>query len=108
MLTRKALDIYMQHLIAVLQQANFSIDKIILFGSYAKGHPNHNSDVDVAVWSAQFSGIRILDIEQLAPIISQFHSLELHPFSITDTALNNAFVAEIISTGINYKQVITP
>jgi uncharacterized protein len=106
MLTRKALDIYLSRLSKTLEQSNYAIDKMVLFGSYAKGNPHKNSDVDVAIWSTQFKGIRVLDIEQLAPIISQFNDLELHPFAITDTTINNPFVAEIMATGITYNSAI--
>jgi uncharacterized protein len=99
MLTQKKLNIFLQQLSLALLHNDFIIEKMVLFGSYSKGNPHANSDIDVAVWSAQFSGIRILDIETLAPIISKFHNLELHPFTLSDTALNNPFVAEILNTG---------
>ncbi len=35
--------------------ANFAVDEIILFGSYAKGLADDNSDIDIAVISPEFS-----------------------------------------------------
>lgn len=36
------------------------IDKILLFGSYAKGNPNKYSDIDLAVFSRQFCNTKII------------------------------------------------
>ena len=77
-------------------------EKIILFGSYANGNPHPGSDIDIAIWSGDFTGHRLLDIEKVASVISKFDDLELHPFSLEDTALNNSFVDEIERTGVDY------
>ena len=32
-----------------LVRKHFDLDKVVLFGSYARGEPNENSNIDVAV-----------------------------------------------------------
>lgn len=82
--------------------------KVILFGSYAKGCVKQNSDIDIAVWSPNFTGQRLLDIERIAPMISKFQDLELHTFSLEDTKFNNPFIEEIENTGIDYSEMVLP
>ncbi len=83
-----------------LTHSGFEPERIILFGSYAKGSATDSSDIDVAIWANGFSGMRLLDLEKLAPIKSKYPIIEIHPFSIIDTSENNPFIAEIERTGI--------
>ncbi len=83
-----------------LTHSGFEPKRIILFGSYAKGSATDSSDIDVAIWANGFSGMRLLDLEKLAPIKSKYPIIEIHPFSIIDTSENNPFIAEIERTGI--------
>lgn len=39
------------------------VDKIILYGSYAKGNPREHSDIDVAIISPSFKGKRFFEIQ---------------------------------------------
>ena len=41
---------------AELVSREFAVKKIILYGSYAKGTPNENSDIDVAVILDRYEG----------------------------------------------------
>ena len=40
--------------VQLLRQQGFSVSKVILFGSYAKGKTNPDSDIDLAIVSHQF------------------------------------------------------
>ena len=81
MLTRKALDQRIAGFVADLRTPGYTPSRVLLFGSYAKGHPNEASDVDLAV-------------------ISKYPLLELHTFSEADTESNNPFVKEILRHGV--------
>ena len=50
----KKLEETVKNYVSVLQEDNLPIDKVILFGSYAKGTQHKWSDVDVAVVSPKF------------------------------------------------------
>jgi predicted nucleotidyltransferase len=53
-----------------------AVDKIILYGSYAKGNPRDFSDIDIAVISPAFKGKKILDIQaELARVFSKYLSI---------------------------------
>lgn len=81
--------------------AYYSIDAIILFGSYAKGSQNENSDIDIAIISSDFKDI----IEDGATLIGLTWKIdtriEPHPISKEDfDKASNPFIKEIINTGI--------
>lgn len=79
---------------------NISIEKAILFGSYAKGTSNEFSDIDIAVVSKDFQGIRFFDNEKLSKAkINTNIDLETHPFRPEDFTEDNPFVKEILETG---------
>ena len=100
MLTRKALNLRIAGFVADLRTAGYTPSRVLLFGSYAKGHPNEASDVDLAVWDKKFTGCGTEDIEPIASIISKYPLLELHTFSEEDTESNNPFVKEILRQGV--------
>ena len=50
-----------EYLKNLLEGRGLEIDRIILFGSYAKGNYGNNSDVDVVIISKNFSGKNIFE-----------------------------------------------
>jgi predicted nucleotidyltransferase len=40
---------------------SITVDKIVLYGSYAKGTPQPHSDIDLAVISPDFKGKKIME-----------------------------------------------
>ncbi|MBX2897633.1 MAG: nucleotidyltransferase domain-containing protein [Cyclobacteriaceae bacterium] len=102
MLTRKALNQRVTNFIADLKAAGYTPYRVVLFGSYAKGKPHTQSDIDLAVWDEKFTGCGTSDIEPIASIVSKYPLLELHPFSLDDTENNNPFVKEILEQGKLY------
>jgi len=63
-------------LINSLSANNIVVDKIILYGSYAKGTPREHSDIDIAVISPSFKRRRIIDIQSdLAKASSKYLSV---------------------------------
>ena len=100
MLTRKALNKRVSDFIADLRTAGYSPERVVLFGSYAKGKPHAHSDIDLAVWDQKFTGCGTIDVEPIASIVSKYPLLELHSFSLDDTEYNNPFVKEILKQGV--------
>ncbi len=81
----------------------FDVTHAYLFGSYAKGHPTKWSDIDVAVVSPNFKGIRFYDYRMLIPYLRKMPSaLEVHPFKDKDFTVSNLFVREV-KNGIKIK-----
>ncbi|MBM2815480.1 MAG: nucleotidyltransferase [Ignavibacteria bacterium] len=80
---------------------NITIEKAVLFGSYAKGTNHEFSDIDLAVVSNDFEGIRFYDNRKLShsKLIASI-DLETHPYRPEDFTEDNPFVKEILEHGI--------
>lgn len=79
----------------------FPLSSVYLFGSYAKGNPGEYSDIDIAVVSDKFEGVRFDDKKRLAKyIIKSSVDLEVHPFKTADFNIENPFAKEIMDTGL--------
>ena len=77
-----------------------SIAAVYLFGSYAHGNSTDSSDIDLAVVSDDFLGIRFDDNKRLHKFslrISPY--IETHPFKTEDFTSDNPLVEEILRTG---------
>ena len=79
----------------------YKIEAIILFGSYAKGTENEDSDIDIAVISSDFKNI----IQDGADLIGYTWKIdtriEPHPIRTEDYEnIATPFVQEVINTGI--------
>ena len=83
------------------------IDGIYLFGSYAKGNADSGSDIDVAILSNEFEGIRFYDSVKISKILIhetyptfEFAEFEIHPFKTDLFNEEDPLAEEIIRTGI--------
>ncbi len=86
-----------------LIKENFSdIERVYLFGSYAKGKSTDDSDIDVALIFTNLDDSERFDIQvQLMMLAAQIDSrIEPHPISHDDFDSGNPFVVEIKKTGI--------
>lgn len=79
----------------------YKIEAIILFGSYAKGTENEDSDIDIAVISSDFKNI-IQDGADLIGFTWKIDTrIEPHPIRTEDYKnVATPFVQEVINTGI--------
>lgn len=97
----KEIEFIISEYFELLRTNNIQIDSAYLFGSYAKGTNNIYSDIDIAVVSNYFEGVRIKDKDKIRKItLSVSSSLEVLPFNPKDFSLKNPFAKEIIETGI--------
>lgn len=84
-----------------LKQHKIDIQKVFLYGSYAKGTHNEWSDIDVALVSEDFTGIRLVDKERMIKAISAVDfGISPLPYRPEDFDESDLFVKEIIKTGI--------
>ncbi len=79
----------------------YKIEAIILFGSYAKGTENEDSDIDIAIISSDFSDV-IEDGAKLIGLTWKIDTrIEPHPITTEDyQKVSNPFVREVVDTGI--------
>jgi predicted nucleotidyltransferase len=92
-------------LIEDLRENGFDPTRVILFGSVAKGKAHAHSDIDVAIWDERFTGCRPIDIEAIVKILHSYPRVEVHTYHSADTAVDNPFIKEIESGGIEILEV---
>ena len=85
-----------------LEKNRIPIRQAVLFGSYAAGSSNEWSDIDIALVSDVFEGMRIRDRNKIRKITLDISSdLSPLPFRPEDFTPADPFVREIIEHGIN-------
>ena len=90
-----------QKYLAALDAHHIPIQRVFLFGSYAKGNYTEWSDIDLAVVSEIFEGCRFEDRKKIRPITMSGSSLiEVLPYRPEDFTPDDPFVGEILKTGI--------
>ena len=79
----------------------YNVTAIILFGSYAKGTENEDSDIDIAIISSDFNDI-IEDGAKLIGLTWKIDTrIEPHPITTEDyKKISNPFIREVVDTGI--------
>ena len=94
-----------EEFIKLVRAENIVIDKVILFGSYAKGTNRADSDIDLAIVSRDFTEENCIDIMSL--LLSKANLLKVDiqtiPFSIEEYNSPKGIMEEIINTGIELK-----
>jgi predicted nucleotidyltransferase len=78
------------------------VDKVVLFGSYAKGNATEQSDIDICFFLDSFSGKRRVDIlQELLGLTPGYKGIFFEPtvFPSTEIQNDNPFVKEILRTG---------
>jgi predicted nucleotidyltransferase len=79
-----------------------SIERVFLYGSYAKGLASDDSDVDVCFFLSSFSGKKRDDIMVKMFGLARKYDLFIEPiaFEVSDLYDDNPFVKEVLRTGI--------
>ena len=88
-----------------LEENRIPISHAVLFGSYVAGGSHEWSDIDVALVSDVFEGIRIKDRSKIRKITLDISTdLSPLPFRPEEFTLEDPFVREIIEHGIIIKE----
>jgi predicted nucleotidyltransferase len=84
-------------------RAVFPIDKVYLYGSYASGTANPDSDVDLCFFSDSFTEQDIAQIAvrlfELKRRYNPYICLEPNAFPLSELSNDNPFIKEILRTG---------
>jgi predicted nucleotidyltransferase len=84
-----------------LEKNQIHISQALIFGSYAKGTANDESDIDVALISDAFTGERFEDRRRIVPLRRKIDTrIEPIPLKPEDFDEGGALVEEIKRTGI--------
>ncbi len=70
-----------------------------LFGSAINGASNQYSDIDLALWDEQFSGVSFLDAEKIKMLLLKYRFIELHPYNTSISEKEDPFIGVIKKTG---------
>jgi predicted nucleotidyltransferase len=108
MFTKKDLMIYISDYIVECNRIGVHFKRVILFGSYARNTPHEWSDVDLALVSDDFTGMRIDDRGKISLANIKFVDIEPHIFNTTYFEEGDPFIEEIIKTSkeIKLKQTV--
>lgn len=80
---------------------DISIVHAVLFGSYARGTNNELSDIDLAVVSDDFKGVKFYDSKKLnKAMLRTSIDIETHTYRPEEFTEDDPFVAEILKHGI--------
>jgi predicted nucleotidyltransferase len=87
--------------IKALEKQGIRLRQVIVFGSYASGRYDEWSDIDIALVSEAFEGVRMNDRNKIRRITLNISSdLEPLPYRPEDFTADDPFVREILETGI--------
>lgn len=78
------------------------LEKVVLFGSYAKGKEHLNSDIDIAFFSEHFKDMSRIDGIQYLLLDALDYPIDIEPqaFAPEDWDLNDQLIHEIKTYGI--------
>lgn len=84
----------------LLRENNISFEQVYLYGSYAKGNPDEDSDIDLAIISEEWLP-DIFDAQwQLMKLGRKIDTrIEPHPFIKDDFNRANPYTREIMTSG---------
>lgn len=94
---RDAIDLAVKYANTVKSKYDFV--KIILFGSYAKGTYNEDSDIDIAVILKDYNNLIDIQVDLMRLRRKIDSRIEPHPFREKDFNITNPLVSEIIKYG---------
>ena len=94
---KKIVERYVRRLI----ENKIDVQKVLLFGSYARGYQTKDSDIDVAIISTSFKGDRFADRRLVVPLRRGLDSrIEPMPFTPDDFEKGGILIDEIKKTGL--------
>lgn len=80
-------------------KSKYDYIKIILFGSYAKGNFNDDSDIDIAVILKDYSNLMDIQLDLMRIRRKIDSRIEPHPFREKEFEMTNPIVSEIMKYG---------
>lgn len=103
MLTQKTVITKIKKLANEIRQSGLHLNRVVLYGSYAKNTQHEWSDIDVAFVSDEFNSIGFEDVKLFVAQLIKYPNLMIQPrtYNTRDfTPERDPFVEEILRTGI--------
>ena len=76
------------------------IDKAILFGSVVQGRQTENSDIDLALFSEEFSDNIFDNLDLIGKINIRYPEIDVHTFNTKKIKKKGMLINQILTTGI--------
>ncbi len=95
---KNAIEISKNYIKSILDK--YKIEKVILFGSFAKGTNHEDSDIDLAIILKSIDDIIDVQIDLLNLRNDDNLLIEPHPFRLIDFNQSNPVASEILKHGI--------
>jgi len=89
-----------EKLVSDIQALGIHLQKVILFGSYAKNKQRRYSDIDVALIADEFTGVGFEDIPLFVSALRNNYMIQPKTFSTAYFKKGDPFIDEIKKTGI--------
>jgi predicted nucleotidyltransferase len=103
--TRRQVTTLIRRYIAALEARGSPVERVILFGSHASGHPDEWSDVDIAVISPKFDTLSLLERYEPLGLANRGLQAPLDVVGFSSTQVTScepeSFLAEILRTGVD-------
>jgi predicted nucleotidyltransferase len=99
MLTRQIAIEKAYSFIADIRSIGYNPTEAWVFGSVVNGNIHPYSDIDLALWDKNFTGILHIDGEKLKSLLVKFDEIELHPYPSGLDENDNPFIRIIRKTG---------
>ena len=81
-----------------------SLQKVVLFGSYARNEQTKYSDIDVALVADDFTGVPSQDVKLFLKALRKHYLIQVQTYhSKNFSPKKNPFVGEILKTGVEIK-----
>ena len=103
MLKREDAITYTRDFLQSCKSLSIKIDRAILFGSVLTGQSNDNSDIDLALFSTNFTDNILQNLDLIAAANIRFPDLDVHTYPTKDFSGKGMLLDEIKRTGMEIK-----
>jgi len=106
MLAQKTVINKLKKIAAEIKTSGIHLNRVILYGSYAKNTQHKWSDIDVALVADEFNSIGFEDVDLFAATLIKYPKLNISPRTYNTRDFSperDPFVEVILETGIEIK-----
>lgn len=89
--------------LAECEKRSINIDKAILFGSASNGKATADSDIDLALFSSDFTDNILKNIDLIGKVNIHYPEIDVHTFPFSSLKKKGLMLDEIFRTGIEIK-----
>jgi len=76
------------------------IDRAILFGSTVQGNAHKDSDIDLALFSQNFTDNILKNIDLIGKVNIRYPEIDVHTFNTSEQKGNGILIEQIFKTGV--------